>query len=194
MRDRSLGICLRARSCSQIRITRQPHLRRSRFTRWSRALFPLIFFFQNARLLAGILKCFGQPCQKHPSTKMAIFCFENEKSGLPKIEICLRQPVILFCRNRRASAISVSLFPRPRIRDITSERFALVKTSAISASPARQRTFPRVSAISSSQVLGAYEVDPMLARHSWQQGRDVCWEPTPCRCKLPIPRWCGRRW
>ena len=44
---------------------------------------------------------------------------------------CLRQPVIPFARNSRASTSSVSLFPRPRIRDITSDRFALVKTSAI---------------------------------------------------------------
>jgi len=34
-------------------------------------------------------------------------------------------------RNNFASASSVSLFPRPRIRDITSDRFALVKTSGI---------------------------------------------------------------
>lgn len=36
-----------------------------------------------------------------------------------------------FARNIRASANSVSLFQRPRIRDITSDRFALVKTSGI---------------------------------------------------------------
>ncbi len=34
-------------------------------------------------------------------------------------------------RSSFAIAISVSLFPRPRIRDITSDRFALVKTSGI---------------------------------------------------------------
>jgi hypothetical protein len=44
---------------------------------------------------------------------------------------CLRQPVILFRRNNFASATSVSLFPRERTRDMTSERFALVKMSAI---------------------------------------------------------------
>ena len=36
-------------------------------------------------------------------------------------------------RNNFASASSVSLFPRPRIRDITSDRFVLVKTSDIQA-------------------------------------------------------------
>jgi hypothetical protein len=39
--------------------------------------------------------------------------------------------VILFTRNNFASASSVSLFPRERMRDITSDRFALVKTSGI---------------------------------------------------------------
>jgi hypothetical protein len=37
----------------------------------------------------------------------------------------------LFRRNSFASAISVSLFPRERMRDITSERFVLVKMSDI---------------------------------------------------------------
>jgi hypothetical protein len=45
---------------------------------------------------------------------------------------CLLQPVILFRRNNFASASSVSLFPRERMRDITSDRFVLVKTSDIS--------------------------------------------------------------
>ena len=44
---------------------------------------------------------------------------------------CRRQPEIPFARNNRASASSVSLFPRERMRDMTSERFALEKTSAI---------------------------------------------------------------
>jgi hypothetical protein len=39
--------------------------------------------------------------------------------------------VILFRRNNFASASFVSLFPRPRIRDITWERFRFEKTSAI---------------------------------------------------------------
>ncbi len=61
-----------ARSCSQIRMMRQPSLCNSRFTRRSRALFTANFFFQNTRLLAGILQCFGQPCQKQPSTNSTI--------------------------------------------------------------------------------------------------------------------------
>jgi hypothetical protein len=38
---------------------------------------------------------------------------------------CLRHPEILFRRNSFASASSVSLFPRERMRDITSDRFRL---------------------------------------------------------------------
>jgi hypothetical protein len=44
---------------------------------------------------------------------------------------CRLQPEILCARNNRASATSVPLFPRDRMRDITSDRFDLVKTSAI---------------------------------------------------------------
>jgi len=53
------------------------------------------------------------------------------KSGLPNTGLFRRQPVILFRRNNFASAISVASFPRERMRDITSDRFALVKTSGI---------------------------------------------------------------
>jgi hypothetical protein len=46
----------------------------------------------------------------------------------------VRQPVMLVCRrNNFASASSVSRLPRERIRDITSERFALEKTSGMVA-------------------------------------------------------------
>jgi len=46
---------------------------------------------------------------------------------------CLRQPPILCRRNNFASATSVSLFPRERMRDITSDRFFVENTSAIPA-------------------------------------------------------------
>jgi len=44
---------------------------------------------------------------------------------------CLRHPLIPCARKIRTNASSVSLFPRERMRDITSERLALVKTSGI---------------------------------------------------------------
>jgi hypothetical protein len=105
--------------------------RNVRVTKTSRALLRVNLFFQNARLFFGLVSCFGQPCQKQPSTKIASLSFEKMKSGLPKIFLFRRHPVILFRRNSFASAISVSLFPRERMRDITSERFVLVKMSDI---------------------------------------------------------------
>ena len=99
------------------------------------------FLFQKARLALGCVPCLGQPCQKQPSTKTASRSLEKTKSGLTlnfrfllsdfPISLCRRQPVMRCRRNNFASASSVSLFPRPRIRDITSERLALVKTSGI---------------------------------------------------------------
>ena len=46
---------------------------------------------------------------------------------------CLRQPVMRYRRKKFASANSVALFPRERMRDITNERFALEKMSGIFA-------------------------------------------------------------
>jgi hypothetical protein len=54
-------------------------------------------------------------------------------STATRTSACLRHPVIPFARNSFANASSVSRFPRERIRDITSERFALEKTSGMVA-------------------------------------------------------------
>jgi len=122
-----------ASSCSQIRTTRHFFRRSSRFTNRSRALLAESFFFQNARLLTGILECLGQPCQKQPSTNTATRKTGKTKSGLPKMDRLRRQPVTRCNRRMWSNANSVSLLPRPRMRDITSERFFLVKTSGIQA-------------------------------------------------------------
>jgi len=78
-------------SCSQMRRTRQPHRRRVRFTSRSRARLRSSFRRQNARLPLGIRPCFGQPCQKQPSTKTAKRAARKTKSGLPN-RGCRRQP------------------------------------------------------------------------------------------------------
>jgi hypothetical protein len=88
------------------------------------------------------LECFGHPCQKQPSTKTATRSFRNTKSGrvvvgrvaprgdpallsplsasrFPPATLtatCRRHPVTPFARRSLARAISVSLLPRPRIR------------------------------------------------------------------------------
>jgi hypothetical protein len=102
-------------------------------------LFAASFRRQNARLFFGRVACLGHPCQKHPSTKTAVRDLRKTKSGrtanlrLPDFRItqCRRQPVIACLRSNFASATSVSLLPRLRIRAITSDRFALLKTSDI---------------------------------------------------------------
>ena len=121
------------RSCCQIRTTRQPLLRRMRFTRWSRALFAESFFVQNGRLLAGVVQCFGQPCQKQPSTKTARREARNTKSGLPNMVWFLLHPTIPRLSIKVRSLCSVARFPFDRIRDITLDRNLTEKTSAMNA-------------------------------------------------------------
>ncbi len=120
-------------SCSQIRTTCQPAFLRARLTRRSLALFVANFSSQNFRRVTGNVACFGQPCQKQPSTKTARRCARNAKSGRPGRGTWRRQPVMPDRRNSLARAISVRKFPWLRTRDITSERFARVKMSAMSA-------------------------------------------------------------
>ena len=140
-------------------MTRHPARRNVRFTSRSLVLFPASFFFQKARLFAGLVTCRGQPCQKQPSTNSASRTCLNTKSGRTQKTVgrvtpcapflrspqpardlsesairtseCLLHPVIPFARNSFASASSVSRLPRERIRDITSERFRFEKTSAM---------------------------------------------------------------
>jgi len=53
------------------------------------------------------------------------------KSGLPIRSCFRRQPVSLCVRKISINRNSVALLPRERIHDITSDRFALVKTSGM---------------------------------------------------------------
>ncbi len=134
---RSLNIFLRVAvgvncsSCSQILSTFQPRLLNSLVTSRSREVFFASFSRQNLRFVAGRFECLGHPCQKHPSTKTASLRVLKKKSGFPKSLGCLLQPLMPFRRSSVANIISVSLFSLPRMRDITQERFCLVKTSAI---------------------------------------------------------------
>ncbi len=87
-------------------------------------------------------ECFGQPCQKHPSTKTAKRRFRKTKSILTlvgrdrrarrfasvvRITCCLRHPAIPAARKSLASANSVSRLPRERIAAITSDRLRSTK-------------------------------------------------------------------
>jgi hypothetical protein len=81
------------KSCSQILTTRHPCARSARFTFRSLARFPFNFLCHKPRFCRGCVPCFGQPCQKHPSTKTATRCLRNVKSGFPNKAILRRQPV-----------------------------------------------------------------------------------------------------
>ena len=89
-----------------------------RLTSLSRCLLASSLRFQNGRLFRGRFACFGELCQKHPSTKTASLSLGKTKSGLPNTGAWRRQPVMPWRRNSRIKAYSVSLFPRPRMRAI----------------------------------------------------------------------------
>lgn len=73
-------------SCCQIRTTRHPFVRNVRVTNRSRFLLAASFFRQKAALFFGFVACFGQLCQKQPSTKTASLCRGKMKSGLPNTD------------------------------------------------------------------------------------------------------------
>lgn len=121
----------RVRACSHTRRTRQPLARRVRVTTRSRPRLVAIFLRQNLEFCLGIVPCFGQPCQKQPSTKSASLALGKTKSGLPNSGLLRRQPEIFAARKREMSLSSVARLPRPRIWDITSERLDFVNISGM---------------------------------------------------------------
>jgi hypothetical protein len=126
------------RSHSRMRTTRHLSLRSARFWNESRSLFLKIFADQKRSCVLGCRKHLGQPCQKHPSMKIAILDSAKTKSGLTcglktvpseataenvsLIVICRRQPTIPDFLNLRATAVSVRSFPIPRMQDMMAER------------------------------------------------------------------------
>jgi len=114
----------------QTRITFHPLQRSSWLTSFSRSTLRKIFFCQYFLRVLGIFPWRGQWCQKHPSTKIATLLCRKTKSGFPKTGALRRHPVIPSRRKIFAKTNSVSRFPAERIRDITSDRFLGVKTSA----------------------------------------------------------------
>lgn len=137
------------KECSHTRMTRHPRARSAADTTRSLARLRPILAVQYTELLAGIRQCFGQPCQKQPSTKTARRSLRKPKSGEPGNGSCRRQPVMPFSRKIAASRNSVSRFPRDRIFDITSDRSDLESMSPIYARmpqasnpPSRERSSP----------------------------------------------------
>ena len=79
-------------SCSQTRMTCQPHATSLRLAFTSRALFATSLLFHHFRFALGQVPCMGQQCQKHPSTKTAIFGLINAMSA-----VTLNDEIILLC-------------------------------------------------------------------------------------------------
>lgn len=80
---------------SQYRMTVNPADLSSRFTRRSLILLRANLALQYLMLVLGKCPHLGQPCQKHPSTKRAIFAAGKTKSGHPgKPDRRMRQPRI----------------------------------------------------------------------------------------------------
>src|ERR1700674_5806144 len=74
---------------------------------------------------------FGQPCQKHPSTKTATRFFGKTKSGRPIIAEPRLHPDIFAALNNAMRRSSVDALPRDRILDIFKERCLGVRLSAM---------------------------------------------------------------
>lgn len=110
-----------------IRTTRHPELRSAWVTVRSRRMLRAIFAFQYLRLVLGGLKQRGQACQKQPSTNTTTRADRKVKSGFPISAWWRRQPDIPALRRRASKRISVSLFPRERILDISWERAFVVR-------------------------------------------------------------------
>jgi hypothetical protein len=131
-------------------MTRHPCFRSDRLTNLSRARFAESFCSQNDAFALGLVLCAEHACQKHPSMNTATLRLGNTKSGRTRacrlldrgmaISVafvfsasvsftCRRHPDMRCRRSKVIKAISVALFPRPRMRDMTSDRFALENTS-----------------------------------------------------------------
>lgn len=69
-------------ACSQIRITAHPAALNCTSVSWSRARVRAILARHQALLWVGHVQCAGHPCQKHPSTKTAIFSLRRTMSAV----------------------------------------------------------------------------------------------------------------
>ena len=124
-----LGRLFFAISCSQTLITVHPDRLSVRAVWLSRAIFLAIFAVQYGRCVFGKRQCFGQPCQKHPSTKTQTRSPGKTKSGLPETGKQRRHPLIPALLNRLISRSSVERFPLDRTFDMMRERVSLVTLS-----------------------------------------------------------------
>lgn len=109
-------------SCSQTRITFHPSFFNSRSTRRSRRELRSNLARQKHAFDFGIDPCFGHPCQKQPSTKIAILGSDRTMSGVPgRGGSFASRKRISALRSSVRSAISGAV-PDRRTRDINCDR------------------------------------------------------------------------
>ena len=131
MREAVIEAWDRFREHSHTRITIQPSARKSRVTARSRRTLRSSFGSQYSSRERGECPCFGQQCQKHPSTKSATRSRRQTKSGEPWRRIPRLQPVKPAARNRHINRSSVVALRVLRTRDMMADRRSGVKTSTI---------------------------------------------------------------
>lgn len=113
-------------SCSQILSTFTPWRRSVRFTSFARRTLPTILLCQYSWFWWGIRRQRLQPCQKHPSTKMATRSAANQKSGTPGTSLgCRLHPRIPDLINAIRTRTSVERFPFDRTFAISRLRSPL---------------------------------------------------------------------
>lgn len=115
---------LSADSCSQIRMTVQPAPSSWRVVSRSRSRFFRIFASHHAALALGHVACWGQPCQKQPSTNTAsltrVKAMSIVRRGKPVTGRPTRYRSPSRCRARRSANSGSVSFRRWRcIRPLT---------------------------------------------------------------------------
>lgn len=122
---------LSRRSCSHTRNTRNPSRRNCHDTNFARLRFVLNFRSQYGRFETGASRPhFGQPCQKQPSTKIAMRSASKTKSGEPRwVRECIRQPVTPLATSAALRRHSVERLPFDRTKLIRWLRSFLLSVS-----------------------------------------------------------------
>ena len=122
-------------SHSHMRITVHPRFWNRSVISLSLWMFRFRFFCQYSAWSAGRVFRQSCPCQKQPSTKMAIRWSRKTKSGCPFTAYVLRQPVIWFSLKSLIIANSVLFVLRLFTERIIWERSSLLNTSLMVIDP-----------------------------------------------------------
>lgn len=123
--SRTLSETSSGSSCSHTCMAVQPRSFSLESFRRSLSWFSTTFASQNCAFDFGLTRCSGQPCQKHPSTKMAKRIAANTISGRPgRSRRCNLNRRPFRCKARRKSSsgpVSLRLSPAMNRRTVSLE-------------------------------------------------------------------------